>query len=117
MYALEVTTETHYQIRRAEFYVSPAAMWIVIAGRNIYRYCMADQEYTGEVVYQRWFGREHGSELTFQGKDGFNLDRWMFWRTRFEHISMSERSNQDVMEYAVQAARKLRKIEQELDVA
>ncbi|KAI4217827.1 MAG: hypothetical protein LQ349_008997 [Xanthoria aureola] len=117
MYALEVTTETHYQIRRAEVYIPPAAMWILIAGRNIYRYCKADQDYKGEDVYQRWIGGEHGSELTFLGKDGFNLDRWMFWRTRFEHISMLERINRDVMEYAVQAAREMRKIEQGLDLA
>ncbi|KAL8849054.1 MAG: hypothetical protein Q9221_005953 [Calogaya cf. arnoldii] len=113
MYALEVTTETHYQVRRADIYVPPAAMWILIAGRNIYRYCKANLDYKGEDVYQRWIGGEHGSELTFLGKDGFSMDRWIFWRTRFDQISMLEGIDRDVMEYAVQAAREMRKIEQE----
>ncbi|KAL8668380.1 MAG: hypothetical protein Q9168_006991 [Polycauliona sp. 1 TL-2023] len=113
MYALEVTTETHYQIRRAEIYVPPAAMWMLIAGRNLHGYCKDNLDYTGENVYQRWIGGEHGSELTFLGKDGFSMDRWAFWKTRFEQISMLEGVDRDVMEYAGQAARAMNKIEQE----
>ncbi|KAL8871285.1 MAG: hypothetical protein Q9174_002852 [Haloplaca sp. 1 TL-2023] len=110
---LEVTTATPYQIRRAEIYVPPAAMWILIAGRNIHGYCKDNRDYKGEDVYQRWIGGEHGSELTFLGKDGFSMDRWACWKTRFEQISLLEGIDRDVMDYAVQAARAMGKIEQE----
>ncbi len=116
MHALELATDTHYQIRRAEVYVPPAAMWILLAGRNIYRYCKADMDSTGEQLGQQRIGGEQRSELTFLGRDGFNLERWMFWRTRFEQISKLERIDRDVMEYAIRAAKEMSEVEQDLKV-
>ncbi|KAL8693810.1 MAG: hypothetical protein Q9224_003684 [Gallowayella concinna] len=117
MFALELASETHNQVRRTEIFLPPAAMWILIAGRNIHKYCELDMDYQGEDVYQCWVGGEHGSELTFLGKDGYSIDRWTFWRTRFEQISVLEGLDSDVMQYAIQAAESMKKIEQEPEVA
>ncbi|KAL8716638.1 MAG: hypothetical protein Q9225_006049 [Loekoesia sp. 1 TL-2023] len=115
MFALEVATDTHHQIRHVEVYLPPAAMWIMITGRNIYKYCKGNLDNTGEPVYQRWIGGTHGSELTWTDQDGFNVARWNFWQLRFKQISVLPGIDRVVSEYASKAMQEMRTIESELE--
>lgn len=89
-------------------------MWILIAGRNIYRYCKNDLDDTGKAVYQRWIGGQHASELLWTSIVGFNIPCWEFWEMIFEQISKLLGFNQVGLEYAAQAAQEIKNIEDEL---
>ena len=117
MHALEVATDNLGQIRRTGIYIPPAARWILITGRNIYGYCKSNLDYEGEAVIQRWMGGpEHGSQLLFTGRDGFSIERWMFWRKRFEHIRGLQGATDDVKDLAAQAAEMMAEIESDKKV-
>ena len=50
MYALEIPTDTSGCVQRTEVYVPLAAIWILIAGRNIYHYSISNQDDIGQHV-------------------------------------------------------------------
>ncbi|KAM0803716.1 hypothetical protein BDR22DRAFT_839698 [Usnea florida] len=112
MDALEVATESPGQIRRTEIYVPPAARWILIAGLNLYEYCRSNLDYEGETVNQRWIGGpEYGSQCLFTGRDGFSVERWAFWKRRFEDIRGLQRVIDGVKNLAAEAAEMMAEIE------
>lgn len=113
MYALEIATDTPGRVRRTEVYVPQAALWILIAGRNIYHYSKSNQDDTGEPVIQRWVGGEHGGDLMWTGRDGFNLERWAFWKRRFEEISELQGVKEDARQHAATAAEEMCRIHSE----
>ena len=111
MYALEIATDSPGQIRRAEIYVPPAARWILITGRNLYEYCKSNLDYEGDAVNQRWMGGpEHGSQLLFTGRDGFSIERWAFWKKRFEDTQGLQGATDDVKNLAAQATEMMEEV-------
>lgn len=115
MDALEIATDTLGQVRRTGIYVPPAAMWIFMNGRKIYRYCKSDACSSGEVEQPRWLGGEHGSWVLWTGRDGFSGGRWAFWKARFEAIGVLEGAEERVRAVALRAAEEMGRIESEAE--
>lgn len=111
MYALEIATDTPGRLRRAEVYVPPAAIWMKIAGRNLYQYSRSSQDSTGANETRRWVGGRQGGDLAWDGRDGFGLERWRFWKQRLEEISELRDAREEVRQHAAMAAAEMRKIE------
>jgi len=109
--ALELPIDTLERFQQTEIYVPPAALWILIAGRNVYECCKAKVNNTGDLVQQRWMGM-YGGTLLWTGEEGFSIERWNFWKQRFSHISQLE-GTERVVQLAAQAAEEMEKIDGE----
>lgn len=111
-YTLEVPFDTPARVRRAEIYMKPAAAWINIAGFRLYKYSKANRDYTGEDVAPGWIGGEHdGGTVMWDKRDGFSVERWTFWRNRFEEFSQLESADAEAKKQAAISVRRMRELE------
>lgn len=113
MYTLEIATDTPARLRRFEAYLPPAAAWILLVGRIIYHYSKSNQDSTGQPVKQAWVGKSDGWNLIWSGRDGFNLERWQFWKRRLQKISGLREMSGEARHHASYAAAEMQKIENE----
>ncbi|KAI4855958.1 hypothetical protein E4T45_02591 [Aureobasidium sp. EXF-8846] len=84
--ALEVEVLTHLQIRRAGLCIPAATAWLLHAAPRIFEFCKSRELYQGVVEQRPWIGGSDGGKCLWKGDDGFGIERWMFWKQRFEVI-------------------------------
>ena len=112
MYTLEIPFDTPEQVRRTQTYIPPAAGWIAIAGRNLYRYCKSNTDYRGEDVEPWWIGGQYGGTVMWDKRDGFSVVRWTFWKERFETFSKLQGADEGLKAQAAKAAQQMKDIEE-----
>lgn len=79
-------------------YLSPAAVWIRLAGPVIYKYCVEGYDKAGATCRLL-----EGSTWQWTGDLGFNLERWEFWKRRLGELAVevSEEETQRLLEEAL----------------
>ena len=85
----------------------PAATWILIAGEKIHALCKVDHDRKdgapGVTPY-------HDEWLWGKGR-GYGLDRWAFWKRRFEEIGKTEGLGEGVRHVAAKAAKRMGEVD------
>jgi hypothetical protein len=84
--ALEVEVLTYPQIRRAGIHVPAASAWILHAAPRIFEFCTSKELYQVAVQQRPWVGGSDGGQCLWSGDDGFSVERWIFWKQRFEVV-------------------------------
>lgn len=111
MYTLEIPFDTPERVRRAEIYIAPAAAWITIAGPNLYHYSKSNTDYEGEDVSPWWIGGTYGGMVMWEKRDGFSIERWTFWRDRFQEFSQLQSASEEARKQAGEATQTILAIE------
>jgi len=107
---LELSIDTQDHVRRTDMDMPAAAMWILIAGRIVYRYCKNNVD---KVHPPGALRGTNGSIYLWLGGDGFSLARWKFWKERFGEIAQLEAVETGARTLASQATNEMGKIESE----
>ena len=107
MQGIEVPCQTSEQQRRALLYVPPAATWMIVASRKIYDLCKNDQDRQDGAPGSTWEGDEW---LWGKGR-GYSMERWAFWKARFNDIAFASWSKDDIKDYAERAVAEMAQIE------
>ena len=79
----------------AAMWVPPAATWITIAGGKLRQHC------SGQLPSN--VSRAASGSL-WHGGNEFSLERWSFWKRRFQELAAATSSSEDVRTYATGAA-------------
>lgn len=107
MQGIEVPCETPEQQRCTSMYVPPAATWILLAGKSIYQLCKTDYNRKDGAP-----GSTPDNVVWLWGKGrGFGLERWAFWKGRFNDISGTQNLSDEVRDIASRAASAMDKCE------
>jgi hypothetical protein len=117
--ALEVEVLTYPQIRRAGIHVPAATAWLLHAAPRSFEFCKSKELYQRAVEQRPWIGGSDGGQCLWSGDDGFGVERWIFWKQRFEVIGNSRRRGfagrvvDDIVRCARQAIMTMDSVEQE----
>ena len=84
--ALEVEVSTYPQIRRAGIHIPAAAAWMLHAAPQIWEFCNSKELSEGGLEQRCWIGGSDGGKCLWNGDEGFSVERWMFWKQRFEVV-------------------------------
>lgn len=121
--ALEVEMATDTQVRRAGIYIPAAAQWLLHSASLIWDFCKKKELYSGDVERREWIGGSDGSKALWKGDDGFSVERWAFWKERFEYAAVLPRKRfagrvvNDVVMWAREAVQMMHAAEQDDAVA
>lgn len=121
--ALEVEISTYSQIRRAGIHVPAASAWLLHAAPQIYKFCNSQELYHGNLEWRRRIVGSDGGVCLWDGDEGFSVQRWVFWKQRFEGVEglgrrgFAGRVIDDVVGRARQAIKVMRDVEQEEGLA
>ncbi|KAH0559380.1 hypothetical protein GP486_004104 [Trichoglossum hirsutum] len=85
-------------------YVTAATEWVAHGGKALFR-CFSDGPLDDETVHLT------GNGHLYWGRTGLSLERWRFWKRRFQEIG--ERVDEDVKRKAIAAIGKMNEIEGE----
>lgn len=85
--ALEVSTDSFPQLRRAGIYIPAASAYLVHSAPLIWSLCKTKEKYQGERVWKQWIGGSDGGEPLWKGDDGFSVQRWGFWKERLGDLA------------------------------
>ena len=107
--ALE-TAETTPELNPPEVFIPAAVEWILILGSEMYSWAKRSS-------YRGQFGNEGTGGPLWYGKHGYCIERWKFWKHRFNDLSSSsELVSQELRELAKNGAAKMSEVEtQHLD--
>ena len=84
-----------------------AATWVLLAGHRIYELCKTDHDRKDGAP-----GSVHYDNEWLWGKGrGYSLDRWAFWKKRFNEISRTQGCDDKVKDIAAKAASEMEKVE------
>lgn len=104
---IENRIETLEDERCATMFGPAAATWFSIAGVKIRRFC--------KEGYKRTEPRARSSvdcgAWLWRGPTGFNLERWAFWKQRFEVIGEMTVLEERVRGFAIRAVKEMGRIE------
>lgn len=81
--ALEVDFLAHPQIRRAGIHIPAASAWMQHAAAQIWKFCDSKELYHGNLEWKRWIVGSDGGRCLWDGDEGFEVERWVFWKQRF----------------------------------
>lgn len=116
--ALEIETSTHPQIRRAGIHIPAASAWLLHAAPQIWKFCNRKELYQGNLEQRSWLGGSDGGKCSWGGDEGFSVERWVFWKQRFEVVGglgrrgFAGRVIDDVVGWARRAGMAMREVEQ-----
>jgi hypothetical protein len=116
--ALEVEDSTYPQIRRAGIYVPAATAWLHHAAPQLWQYCKSKDLYKRPREERSWIGDSDGGKCLWSGDEGFGIERWMFWKQKFEVIGglgrrgFAGRVVDDIVRCARQAVMTMEAVEQ-----
>lgn len=85
--ALEIPTTTPGAIGRTALTVPGAAHWVIIVGGKVYQFCKENRLSTGEPQYPDFIGWPDVHGFLWESQNGYNLERWSFWKRRFGEIA------------------------------
>lgn len=108
---LEVGITTAAGVRRTELSVPAAVNWILLLGHRIYTFSKENQNSTGEPAMEMWLGFPHVHSFLWKGMDGYNLERWSFWKGRFGEIARLDGGKEWVKTLASQAGEEMGRVE------
>jgi GNAT superfamily N-acetyltransferase len=117
--ALEVDMLTYPQIRRAGIHIPAASAWILHAAPRIFEFCKSKDLYDKTTEQRDWIGGSDGGKCLWSGDDGFSVERWMFWKQRFEVVrglrrrGFAGRVVDDIVSWARQAVISMDTVERE----
>jgi hypothetical protein len=117
--ALEGEMHTYPQIRRAGIHIPAASAWMVHAASRIWKFCTSKELYERAVEQRYWYGGSDGGRGLWDGHGGFGIERWEFWKQRFEVVGGLKRRGfagrvvDDVVRCARQAVMVMQRVEQE----
>ncbi|THY21215.1 hypothetical protein D6D00_07311 [Aureobasidium pullulans] len=80
--ALEVSTNSFPQLRRAGIYIPAASAYLIHSAPLIWSFCKTKEKYQADKVWKEWIGGSDGSEPLWKGDDGFSVQRWGVWKER-----------------------------------
>lgn len=110
--ALEVKTEVSpVGLQRVEIYVPGSVPWFLSAGEVIFQLCKDNVRNDGEKVVEPPFWDEGIDGYEYAGDDGFNLERWAFWKESLRRIGQLQGVKTEVLEAAEKALAKIEEIE------
>lgn len=110
--ALEVKSEASpLGLQRVEIYVPGSVPWFLSAGEIIFQLCQDDVRNDGQKVVEPPFWDEGVCGYEYVGDDGFNLERWAFWKASLRRIRQLQGVETDVVEAAGKALAKMEEIE------
>lgn len=110
--ALEVKREVSpVGLQRVEIYVPGSVPWFLFAGEIIFQLCKDDIRNDGEKVVEPPCWDEGICGYEYIGNDGFNLERWTFWKTSLRRITQLQGVKADALEAAEKALAKMEEIE------
>jgi len=99
--------------RRASLWIPQAANWFLVAGRTIYSLCR-DEVRKGDGPAREWGESDDGVDgYLFHGTEGFSLDRWAFWKSRFGQIASMDLPP-DLRALAKEAGEKMVEVENQV---
>ncbi|KAI0758063.1 hypothetical protein C8Q74DRAFT_294846 [Fomes fomentarius] len=111
--ALEVGITTSLGIKRTELFVPAAANWILVAGHDVYQACYENGMGDGGPAEDCWLDDTAVDGFLFTGNEGCNLERWGFWRARFDDVAQLDGVKPRVQQIAARAASEMIKITSE----
>lgn len=107
MQGIEVPCQTSEQQRRAALYVPPAATWMTLGGGKIHDLCKIDQDRKDGAAGSTWEGDEW---LWGKGR-GYSMERWAFWKLRFNELASAPGLMDNIKDPAKKAAERMSQIE------
>lgn len=117
--ALEVDISTYPHIRRAGIHIPAATVWLLHAAPQLWRFCKGKNLYKGSREERSWIGGSDGGKCLWSGDDGFSVERWMFWKQRFEVVGGLRRRGfagrvvDDIVRCSRLAVKMMARVEQE----
>jgi hypothetical protein len=117
--ALEGEIHTYPQIRRAGIHIPAASAWMIHAAPTIWQFCKSEELYERAVEQRYWYGGSDGGNGLWDGDGGFGVERWEFWKQKFEEMGGLKRRGfagrvvDDVVRCARQAVMVTQRVEQE----
>lgn len=112
--ALEVKPEVSpVGLQRVGIYVSGSVPWFLSAGEVIFKLCKDNVRNDGQKVVEPPFWDEGVCGYEYVGDDGFNLERWAFWKGSLLQIRQLQGVKTDVLEAAEKALAKMEEIEKD----
>lgn len=121
--ALEVSTNSFPQLRRASLYIPAASTYLIHSAPLIWSFCKTKEKYQGERIWKQWIGGGDGSEPLWKGDDGFSVQRWGFWKERLGDLAGLKRRGSagrvidGIVMHARMAGRAMDEVELEYGVA
>lgn len=112
--ALEVKPEVStVGLQRVKIYVPGSVPWVLSAGEVIFKLCKDNVRNDGQKVVEPPFWDEGVCGYEYVGDDGFNLERWAFWKASLLQIRRLQGVKTDVLEAAEKALAKMQEIEKD----
>lgn len=97
--ALEVKPEVSpVGLQRVEIYVPGSVPWFLSAGEIIFQLCKDSVRNDGQKVAEPPFWDEGVCGYEYVGDDGFNLERWAFWKASLRQVRQLQGVKTDVLE-------------------
>lgn len=98
-------------LQRVEIYVPGSVAWFLSAGEIIFHLCKDGVRNDVQKVAEPPFWDEGVCGYEYVGDDGFNLERWAFWKASLRRIRQLQGVKTDVVEAAGKALAKMEEIE------
>lgn len=113
--ALESSMETEIQVRASSLYLAASTRWIEICGKQLLAIARGQGE---QQVLKDMGGNwsniiDDGGEWLWQGGHCLSVERWEFWKQRYQQLASLDMLDAELREIASQAAVLMQNMEEQ----